>query len=79
MRFISCLDSEGKSHLSQYLFDTSLLADERIHFTIILLSSEYLMPISGNTVKKWFDRYDRGRFARQEYGTKKVCWLWILP
>ena len=68
MRFISRLDSEGKTRLRQYLSDTSLLPRERVRFTMILLSSAYLMPISEiaatcevseNTVKKWFDRYER--------------------
>jgi transposase len=71
MRFISRLDSEGKSHLRQYLSDNSLLERERVRFTMVMLSSEHLMPISEiaatcgvseNTVKKWFDRYEREGF-----------------
>jgi transposase len=72
MRFISRLTSEEKAVLRQYLSDTSLLPRERVRFTLILLSSEHLMPISEiaetsglseNTVKKWFDRYEREGFT----------------
>ena len=71
MRYLYRLDTESQTRLRQYLSDTSLLARERVRFTMILLSSEHRMPISEiastcgvsqNTVKKWFNRYEQEGF-----------------